>query len=111
MARIAPPFGYDSWNVYIEAMADASIDQSTAARRLIKRDIKLGMIASQERFASGNTASPSYRPYHVYETPGTFSPAIGHPWLTEVIDHLAEVLLENGVDWLGTEDGNQIITE
>jgi len=111
MARIAPPLGYSSWNVYIEKMANDGPDQSIEARRLIKRDIKLGIIARQERFAEGDITSPSYRPYHIYEKPGTFSPTIGHPWLTEATDHLAELLLENGIDWLGTEDNNQIIAE
>jgi hypothetical protein len=82
MARVPVPSGYTSWNQYIEAMADASSDQSIEARRLIKRDIKLGMIASAERFANGDITSPSYRAFNVYESPGTISPADGHPWLT-----------------------------
>ena len=82
MARLPVPSGYTSWNQYIEAMADASPDQSIEARRLIKRDIKLGMIASVERTAGGDTTSPSYRVNHIYESPGTKSPVLGHPWTT-----------------------------
>jgi len=80
MARVAPPMGYDSWNVYIEDQANASPDQSLAARRLVKRDIKLDMIAEVERQAGGDTNSPSYRIYNVYTSPGTASPNEGHPW-------------------------------
>jgi len=75
------PLGYTSWNVYIEEQADESPDQSIEARRLIKRNIKLEQIAQEIRQAGGDTSSPSYRPYNIYETPGTFSPAEGHPWL------------------------------
>jgi hypothetical protein len=78
--RIPPPIGYDTWNAYIEAQADLSPDQSLEGRRLVKRDIKLGMIAQVERQAGGDTSSPSYRPYNVYTSPGTLSPTDGHPW-------------------------------
>jgi hypothetical protein len=80
MARVTTPLGYDSWNVYIEDQADASLDQSLGARRLVKRDIKLDMIAEVERQAGGNTSLPSYRIYNVYTSPGTASPNEGHPW-------------------------------
>ena len=80
MSRIAPPAGYSSWNTYINAQADASPDQSRAARTKIKRDIKLSQIAQVERQAGGNTASPSYRALNKYNSPGTVSPIIGHPW-------------------------------
>ena len=80
MARIDPPKGYLNWNSYIEAQADLSPDQSIEARRLIKRDIKLGMIASVERLANGDTTSSRYRPYNRYISPGTTSPEPGHPW-------------------------------
>lgn len=81
MARIAPPLGYDSWNVYIQDQADASLDQSLAARRLVKRDTKLNLIAEVERQAGGDTNSHSYRIYNIYTSPGTVSPNEGHPWL------------------------------
>lgn len=80
MARINPPPGYSSWNVYIEEQANLSPDQSIEARRLIKRDIKLGMIAAIDRQAGGDLSTIRYRPYCYYISPGTFSPAIGHPW-------------------------------
>ena len=80
MARINPPIGYDSWNVYIEEQADASLDQSRAARALIKRDIKLGQIASVDRAAGGDVTKVNYREYNAYNTPGTASPTPVHPW-------------------------------
>lgn len=79
MSQIPPPMGYDSWNVYIEEQANLSPDQSIEARRLVKRDIKLGMIAQVERQQVGTN---SYRPYNVYVSPGTTSPDEGHPWTT-----------------------------
>lgn len=80
MARINPPEGYSNWNSYIEEQADLSPDQSIEARRLIKRDIKLGMIASVERSADGDETNPRFRPYNQYISPGTVSPSVGHPW-------------------------------
>lgn len=80
MARVTPPIGYDSWNVYIEDQANASPDQSRAARMLIKRDIKLGDIAETDRQAGGDTTKVSYREYNVYNSPGTYSPIPVHPW-------------------------------
>jgi len=80
MSRVIPPIGYDSWNVYIEEQANDSPDQSRAARALVKRDIKLGDIASIERQAGGDTAKVNYREYNVYNSPGTVSPIIVHPW-------------------------------
>ena len=80
MARINPPKGYLNWNSYIEAQADLSPDQSIEVRRLVKRDIKLSMIASVERSAGGDKTNPSYRPYNIYVSPGTTSPETGHPW-------------------------------
>lgn len=76
MARVPVPNGYTSWNAYIEAQADASPDQSIEARRLIKRNIKLGLIAQVDRQTAGNT----YRIYNVYTSLGTVSPMIAHPW-------------------------------
>ena len=110
MARIAPPAPYTTWNTYIKAMVNLAPDQTIAGRRLVKRNIKLEEIAAVERYANGNSASLSYRPYHIYETPGTFSPATAHPWLTEVTDHIAEILLETG-EYLGTEDNNELSAE
>jgi len=80
MSEITPPIGYTTWNQYIEDQANASADQSIEARRLVKRNIKLGQIAQIERQAGGDITSPSYREYNVYVTPGTVSPTIGHPW-------------------------------
>lgn len=73
MSRINPPVGYSNWNSYIESMADASPDQSIAARRKVKRDIKLGMIAAVERTAN--------RVNHTYVSPGTVAPIPHHPWV------------------------------
>lgn len=77
MSRIPIPDGYNSWNEYIEAQADASVDQSRAARMLVKRDIKLGMIAQTERQAAGNPfggLSVKWDPNHMgpglYISPG-----------------------------------------
>lgn len=72
MSRITPPIGYNNWNSYIEAMANASPDQSIAARRVVKRNIKLGMIASVERSAN--------RIHYTYVAPGTTAPAPHRPW-------------------------------
>lgn len=72
MSRINPPAGYANWNSYIEAMADASPDQSITNRRKIKRDIKLGMIAAVERSAN--------RINHTYVSPGTNCLLPHHPW-------------------------------
>ena len=80
MARVSPPGGYDSWNVYIEEQADASPDQSREARMLIKRDIKLGQIASVDRVAGGDVTKVNYREYNLYNSPGTNSPTPVHPW-------------------------------
>jgi hypothetical protein len=82
MTRIAVPVGYTSWNAYIEAQANAATPQTIEHRRLVKRNIKLGMEAAIDKQAGGNTLAPNYRPYNVYTTPGTVSPATGHPWTT-----------------------------
>lgn len=108
MARIDPPVGYSSWNVYIEEQADLSPDQSIESRRLIKRDIKLGMIAEIERQANGNELSPSYRPYNVYISPGTSSPTLGHPWLISS-PILQDRLLQEDRSLLLQEDRSKII--
>jgi hypothetical protein len=92
-------------------MVKLAPDQSIAGRRLTKRNIKLEEIAAVERFANGVTTNPRYRPYHLYETPGTFSPATAHPWLTELTDSLGEILLENGIDTLSTENLYEITAE
>lgn len=97
MARIDPPPGYTSWNVYIEDQADLSPDQSIEARRLVKRNIKLGMIASLERQASEVFTSPSFRQYNRYTSPGTKSPSTGHPWtLDPAFEIPNNILLEDG---------------
>lgn len=109
MARVQPPPN-TTWNNYIESQANASADQSIEARRLIKKNIKLGMIASIERQAGGNTASPSYRPYNKYVPPGTVSPAIGRPFLLSDVVMRGEILLENG-NTLATEEPRGLETE
>ena len=113
MARVPVPYEYgvDTWNEYIEQQANASPDQSIEARRLIKRNIKLGQIASVERYAGGDTTSPSWREYNDYETPGTVSPAVGHPWLTNSSDSLAQFQMEGSTDTIATEDNNEITAE
>lgn len=80
MSRVLPPPGYATWNAYIEEQANLSSDQSLESRRLIKRNIKLGMIAQAERQAGGDINNPRYRQYNVYSAPGTISPSTGHPW-------------------------------
>lgn len=105
MARITPPMGYDNWDTYINEQADLSPDQSIEARRLIKRDIKLGMIAQIERQLS----EPSYRQYNQYSSPGIYAPYEGRPF---TIDPLytteVELALEDG-SVLSTEDGDELI--
>lgn len=80
MSRIAPPDGYTNWNTYISDQADANGDQSITARRLIKRDIKLGSIAAIDRAAGSDTSKICYRSKNTYTTPGTVSPTASHPW-------------------------------
>jgi len=82
MTRIAVPVGYTSWNAYIEAQANATSPQTIEQRRLVKRNIKLGMESAVDRQAGGNTSAPNYRPYNNYTSPGTHSPSTGHPWTT-----------------------------
>lgn len=79
MSRITPPTG-KTWNQYIKEQADSGADQTLAGRRLTKRNVKLNQIAKVERQQAA--PSPSYRPYNKYTTPGTVSPATGHPWTT-----------------------------
>jgi len=80
MARVAPPDGYSNWNTYIAEQVANSEDQSIAVTRLIKRDIKLGSIASIDRAAGSDSTKIYYRSKHTYDTPGTVSPVISHPW-------------------------------
>jgi hypothetical protein len=96
MSRISPPLGFTSWNKYIERSADISADQSIEGRRLIKRNIKLGLIASVERYANGDITNFSYRPYNNYVSPGTTSLATGHPWLLRNTVPSSILLLEDG---------------
>lgn len=113
MSRVPIPHEYAvaNWNQYIEEQADINPDQSISARRLVKRNIKLSQIASVERYANGDTTSPSWRVYNDYESPGTVSPAIGHPWLTDATDHLAQFQTEDGLNTIATEDNNEITAE
>lgn len=80
MARVSPPTGYTSWNQYIEEQANLSADQSIQARRQVKRDIKLGLIAQVDRQSAGIR----YRDYNIYTSPGTVSPTIAHPWTASI---------------------------
>ena len=105
MARILIPEGYSSWNDYINQQADASPDQSIEARRLIKRDIKLSMIAMPDRNSAANISSMRYEGRNSYVSPGTVSPTVGHPW----VGQQAQMLMENGIDWLGTENNDILI--
>ena len=104
MARVPVPNGYASWNEYIEAQADASIDQSIEARRLVKRNIKLGLIAQVDRQTAGN----AYRDYNVYSSPGTVSPATGHPW-TLTAPAGQQITLTDG-STLVTTTGDTLVT-
>ena len=105
MSRISHPIGYLSWNDYINAQADASPDQSIEARRLIKRDIKLGIIAAVERDPDVNPNSVSWRTYSQYSSPGTVSPVEGHPWLPKI----SQLSLEDENGQLGSEDGDILL--
>lgn len=110
MARITPPSGYISWNVYIEDQVIGITD--IEARRLIKRDIKLGLIAQVERQAGENFNSPSYRLYNVYDSPGTFSPVNVHPWKMDTnIDPTVHAIATEMMDELTTENSIILITE
>ena len=109
MARLDPPPGYTSWNVYIEEQADLLPDQSIEARRLIKRDIKLGMIAAIDRQAGEDFTLARFRPYNRYLSPGTVSPDTGHPWLLDpAYDIDEQMLLETG-GLLLQESGKRIL--
>jgi hypothetical protein len=50
-----------------------------AATKLKRRNDKLALAATK-RAAGGDTTTVYYRPYHFYTSPGTVSPATGHPW-------------------------------
>lgn len=107
MSRITPPSGYASWNEYIQAQQDASPVQTIAALRLLKRNIKLEDIAEIERRASGNLASPSYRQFNTYVSPGTVAPAVARPWiLTSYSNGLYRTVysgyFSDLVDWFDT---------
>lgn len=108
MARVTPPVPYVNWNAYIKDHTDYITDP--VARKLAKRNIKLELIASTDRYAGGDTTSPSYRLYHIYETPGTFSPAPHRPWQSEATDSGFQLLAESG-EFLITEDGKEITAE
>ena len=108
MSRVTPPTPYTSWNVYIKDKTDSIVDP--VERKLAKRNIKLDLIASVERYANDDVTSPSYREYNIYEHPGTVSPAPHRPWQSEATDSLAQLLLESG-EYLGTEDRREITAE
>jgi hypothetical protein len=46
------------------------------ATKLKRRDDKLALAATKRQAAG----TPGYRPYNQYTSPGTHSPAAGHPW-------------------------------
>ena len=79
MSRITPPSPYVSWNTYIKDQVAGITDPD--ARRLIKRNIKLELIASPERHAGNDTEDPRYREYNMYISPGTVSPTVGRPFV------------------------------
>ena len=79
MARVTPPTT-STWNVYIKAQVEASPDKSLAARRLIKRTIKLEKIAQVERLARGSNTATNFRSNNIYVSPGTRSPTPHSPW-------------------------------
>jgi hypothetical protein len=108
MARVTPPVPYVSWNAYIKDNTDYITDP--VARKLAKRNIKLDLIASVERYANDDPTSPSYREYNIYEHPGTVSPTPHRPWQSEATDSLAQLLLESG-EYLGTEDLRELTAE
>lgn len=108
MSRITPPLGYFNWTTYIEDQVAGITDP--VARRQAKKDIKLDIIASVERYANGDTTSPSYRVGHIYETPGTVAPTQNRPWVTESTDSLAQLLTEDGA-FILTEDNNELTAE
>ena len=49
MARVSPPGGYDSWNVYIEEQADASPDQSREAIMFIPGKYRLFLLFTSDK--------------------------------------------------------------
>lgn len=58
---------------------------STHIPKSERRDLKLELaeIKRQGKHVISdpvNTASNTYRPFNVYNSPGTVSPADGHPW-------------------------------
>jgi hypothetical protein len=84
-----------------------------------RRDYKLEQIAEVDRQEVG---TPSYRPLNQYSSPGTYSPAVGHPWTLDPgwdntsgigenaivsVPELIELALETN-NILGTEDGNSL---
>ena len=52
---------------------------STHLPKSERRDLKMA-VATTKRQATGDTTTTAYRPYNVYTSPGTVSPAEGHPW-------------------------------
>jgi len=80
MAKVSPPTTSTTWNVYIKAQTDALPDQSMAARRLFKRNLKLEKIAQVERLARGSNTATNFRSNNIYVPPGTRSPTPHSPW-------------------------------
>jgi len=80
MAKVSPPTTSTTWNVYIKTQTDALPDQSLAARRLFKRNLKLEKIAQVERLARGANTATNFRSNNIYVSPGTRSPTPHSPW-------------------------------
>jgi hypothetical protein len=58
---------------------------STHTPKSERRDLKLELAAIKRKgkVVTGDpvdTSAPYYRPYNVYNSPGTTSPDVGHPW-------------------------------
>lgn len=49
---------------------------STHSPKSERRDLKLALAQTKRQATNTN----GYRPYNVYTSPGTVSPAEGHPW-------------------------------
>ena len=49
---------------------------NAAATKLKRRDDKLALAQTKRQLVG----TVGYRPYNVYTSPGTVSPAEGHPW-------------------------------
>jgi hypothetical protein len=110
MSRIAPPSPYVSWNTFIEDQVAGITDPDE--RRLIKRNIKLELIASPERHAGNDTTDPRYREYNMYISPGTVSPTMNRPWTisSPYSEHNIVTEQDDTIDLI-TEAGETLVAE